>query len=303
MIEITHKTIIASLTSETRKALMERSDMEGIKQTVCHFGLIILCSVYLYFRLPLWQFFVPIQGLLLVFLFTALHETIHGTPFKTTWLNTAIAHLCGFIIFLPAQWFKLFHFAHHRHTNSADLDPELATPKPQTVFEYFKYLSGIPVEISLLKTLINNAMGENQDDFIANNHHRKITNESRIYLLIYALLALISWLSSSLLLLWLWLIPIVIGQPFLRTYLLAEHVFCPQVNNMLLNSRTTITTGFVRFLAWNMPYHAEHHSLPSVPFHKLPEFHQYLKEHLGTIDNGYSAFHKKMITEVSTKTL
>jgi len=299
MTEITHKTIIASLAPETRKALMKRSDLAGIKQAVCHFGLILLCGLYFYFRLPLWQFFVPVQGILIVFLFTALHETIHGTPFKSSWLNSLISHICGFIIFLPAAWFKHFHFAHHRHTNDIDLDPELATPKPKTLFEYYYYLTGIPVGISLLKTLVNNALGKNQDTFVARNHHKTITNESRTYLLIYALLFIISLLLSSTILLWLWLIPMMIGQPFLRAYLLAEHALCPQVNNMLLNSRTTLTNRFIRFLAWNMPYHAEHHSLPSVPFHKLPELHQHLKDHLATIENGYSEFHNKIVTRLS----
>ena len=39
---------------------------------------------------------------------------------------------------------------------------------------------------------------------------------------------------------------------------------------MLENSRTTYTNALVRFLAWNMPFHAEHHAWPSIPFHALP---------------------------------
>lgn len=33
---------------------------------------------------------------------------------------------------------------------------------------------------------------------------------------------------------------------------------------------------FYRKLAWNMPYHAEHHAWPSVPFHFLPFVHKLL---------------------------
>ena len=78
---------------------------------------------------------------------------------------------------------------------------------------------------------------------------------------------------SSPALLWVWIVPILLGQPFLRAYLLAEHARCPHVANMLENTRTTFTTALVRLIAWNMPFHAEHHAYPAVPFHKLPRFH------------------------------
>ena len=57
----------------------------------------------------------------------------------------------------------------------------------------------------------------------------------------------------------LWILPVLLGQPVLRLYLLAEHGDCPQVTNMFENTRTTFTTALMRFLAWNMPYHVEHH--------------------------------------------
>ena len=299
MTEITHQTVITSLDTKTRKALLERSDFAGIKQAVSHFGLILICSLYIYLRLPLWPIFLVVQGILLVFLFTALHETIHRSAFKTAWMNSVIAHICGFIIFLPAQWFKHFHFAHHRYTNQAQLDPELVVSKPQTLFEYFKYLSGIPVGISLAKTIFINAMNKNNDSFVASSFSNHITNEARVYLSIYALLAFASVVLNTTVLLWLWLIPMALGQPFLRAYLLAEHALCPDVDNMLINSRTTLTNALIRFIAWNMPYHAEHNSLPSVPFHKLPELHRHLKEYLGTVENGYIDFHKKMIKDIT----
>lgn len=32
-------------------------------------------------------------------------------------------------------------------------------------------------------------------------------------------------------------------------------------------ARATLTLSLVRLFAWNMPYHAEHHTYPAVPFH------------------------------------
>ena len=56
---------------------------------------------------------------------------------------------------------------------------------------------------------------------------------------------------------------------------------------MLENTRTTFTTALVRLIAWNMPFHAEHHAYPAVPFHKLPRFHEFVRQHLRTTERGY----------------
>jgi len=62
---------------------------------------------------------------------------------------------------------------------------------------------------------------------------------------------------------------------------------------MLENTRTTFTTRFMRVLAWNMPYHAEHHAYPIVPFHKLPAFHAIAQGHLKQTERGYIRFNRK----------
>ena len=79
-------------------------------------------------------------------------------------------------------------------------------------------------------------------------------------------------------------------QDIHQLYLLAEHGRCPAVADMFDNTRTTLTTTAVRFLAWNMPYHVEHHSAPNVPFHHLPDLHAHISEHLRCTSQGYTIF-------------
>jgi len=43
----------------------------------------------------------------------------------------------------------------------------------------------------------------------------------------------------------------------------------------------------VRFLMWNLPYHAEHHLFPNIAFHNLPEAHRHLRPHLKYVAKGY----------------
>ena len=56
-----------------------------------------------------------------------------------------------------------------------------------------------------------------------------------------------------------------------RAYLLAEHTGCAHGNDMLENTRTTYTNAWVRFFAWNMPYHAEHHAYTGLAFPRIAQ--------------------------------
>ena len=89
-----------------------------------------------------------------------------------------------------------------------------------------------------------------------------------------------------------WLLPLLLGQPFLRLFLLAEHAGCPHEPDMLKNSRTTHTNPLVLFLSWNMPYHTAHHSFPAVPFHQLSTFNRHIEQYTSVTANGYCTFHR-----------
>ena len=95
-----------------------------------------------------------------------------------------------------------------------------------------------------------------------------------------------------------WLVPAILGQPILRLYLLAEHTLCPLIPDMLRNSRTTLTLLPVRFIAWNMPYHAEHHALMAIPFHALPRAHALFRERIDHLTPGYSTFHRQLLAAI-----
>jgi fatty acid desaturase len=293
-----HRDLIASLSNEERARLTERSDRPGLVHLGIHWGLILLLGTAIGLRVPGWWLLILPQGILIVFLFTLLHEASHKTPFRSEWLNSLAARVSGFLLLLGPEWFRYFHFAHHRHTQDPDNDPELATPKPETIAQYLVHVSGLPVYWGELKGLILNAFGRGKASYILPKAEAKIQREAVVMLGLYAFLALISvWLQTALLL-WVWIVPALLGQPFLRLYLLAEHGRCPFVANMLENSRTTATNRIVRFLAWNMPFHAEHHSYPAVPFHKLPEFHAIVETHLRETERGYARFNANYIASL-----
>jgi len=292
---IDHRKLMASLSREQQGALTAKSDWAGLVHLAIHALALTVTATLIQLAVPLWQLLLPVHGILLVFLFTTLHETIHKTAFATGWINDAVARICGFLIVLPPNWFRYFHFAHHRHTNDPDHDPELASPKPQLLAAYALNVSGFPVWVFHVKTLFRNAFGKCNDRFVPKRGLAKVKTEAQIMLTLYALFAVGSVAFANPVLLWLWVLPAILGQPFLRLYLMAEHGRCPPVANMFENSRTTFTNTVMRRLAWNMPYHAEHHANPVVPFHKLPDFHELAKAHLKQTENGYVRFQAKTI--------
>ncbi|MET2827649.1 fatty acid desaturase family protein [Mesorhizobium shangrilense] len=290
-----HRDIVASLTPEERGRLTAKSDVAGLVQLGAHWGAIVVIGSLIAAKVPFWPLLMLPQGILIVFLFTLLHETVHRTAFETQWLNDAVARVSSLALALPADWFRYFHFAHHRFTQDPENDPELASPKPETLRRYLVHVSGIPVWWSHLKTLYSNATGSPLDSYVPPKGRPKVRAEARAMIAFYVVvLALALWFKATTLL-YVWIIPALLGQPFLRLYLLAEHGRCPFVANMLENTRTTLTNWVVRKLAWNMPFHAEHHAYPGVPFHQLPEFHALIERHLKVVEPGYVSFHEKYI--------
>ena len=100
---------------------------------------------------------------------------------------------------------------------------------------------------------------------------------------------------GSTLLLDLWVLPALLGQPFLRLFLLAEHSGCPQTDDMLVNSRTTQTSKPLQWLCWNMNRHSAHHAYPALPFHALPAADRLLADQTKTRANGYLAVHREIL--------
>jgi fatty acid desaturase len=47
-----------------------------------------------------------------------------------------------------------------------------------------------------------------------------------------------------------------------------------------------------------MPYHAEHHAYPALPFHALPKAHALLKARIAVQAPGYIAVHREIIMQL-----
>lgn len=281
------------LDKQTLAPLLQKSDARGLVHFALHLGLFAATGALVWLALPTWWLALPamlLHGILLVAFFAPAHETIHRTAFRARWLNTAVGWWCGLLLLLPPDYFRAFHFAHHAGTQDPARDPELAYPKPATWRQYLWHVSGLPYWIYQARIMVTHALGRVPEPFANDRMKAKIVTEARLLLGLVALLVAGSIALQTWALLWLWVIPGLLGQPFLRLYLLAEHWGCPQVPDMLANTRTTRTNAAVRFLAWNMPFHVEHHAYPAVPFHALPRVHALIGHQAKVVAPGYGAF-------------
>jgi fatty acid desaturase len=242
-----------------------------------------------------------LHGIVLVFLFAPLHESVHRTAFRSPRLNDAVAWACGLVLLLPPNWFRAFHFAHHRHTQIEGLDPELEAKRVETWPDYLIHLSGWRYWKGSAALILRNARGRAGAPFVSPRLEPRLVREARIMLAVYALIATLSLAFRSDAALVYWVLPALLGQPFLRAYLLAEHTGLPFVENFWENTRTTLTGRPVRFLAWNMPFHTEHHVNPAVPFHALPALHKRERAKLKAVSPGYAAFHRDWQRRLSSQ--
>src|SRR5437868_11566197 len=159
-------------------------------------------------------------------------------------------------------------------------DPELIFPKAKNRREYLTELSGLTFWWRRLLDYPRLALGLARDlPFVPAAARHAIALSMSAQMAIYlAAAAAIGFGYDGVLIYW--FIPVVLAQPFLRALLVAEHTGCSQDQNGLSNTRTTAASFPIRLLMWNMPFHAEHHLYPAVPFHHLPALHGQVRDRL-----------------------
>jgi fatty acid desaturase len=293
---------VRSLDRETVRRLSQRSDARGFLQLGAHVALLCASGTLVWAsRGRLWL--APallMHGIVLTFLFCPLHETIHRTAFASRWPNEIVAWVCGAVLMLPPEYFRCFHYTHHRFTQDPTRDPELAQPPPSTVASYLWRVSGLPYWHDRLTVTLRHALtGRTNEAYIAPAKSALVVREARILWALYlGIIAASLYFHRADALIY-WVIPALLGQPFLRLFLMAEHTHCALSDDMLANTRTTCTNAAVRLLTWRMPYHAEHHCVPSVPFHALGKLNALVGERVEVRAAGYVALHRELLRQLT----
>ncbi|MDF1748571.1 MAG: fatty acid desaturase [Alphaproteobacteria bacterium] len=290
------------LTRRELKQLMRRSNAPAFLHLAGIVGLILVTSGLIHLSYETW-WIVPamfLQGVLLVHLFAPQHETVHYTLFRTRWLNDVMGTLFGFIIMLPHQHFRYEHCDHHTFTQLPGRDPELI-PLPATLAGYFYYISSIPYWRNKGTELFRHICGrlsKEEKRFLPVSVRPVIFWEARAMALAYAAIIgfcfYADWWAPA----FYWWLPVLLGEPVMRAVRLTEHVGRPTIRDMGQNTRTNLVSWPLRFLCWNMNYHAEHHYAASVPYHALPALHRRITGLVYVEPRGYWGAHVDIIRQL-----
>ena len=278
--------------------LNTRSDARGATRAAIHLAL-ILATGWLVALAP-GVLVLPamlLAGAVQAALFAPLHETCHYTAFKSRRANAVLGWLVALTALRNWHFYQQFHLAHHKHTQDPENDPELSPPPPGDLPAYLARVLGLTYWKAQLTVWARGWRGDlSAYPFIHPAVAPRVIASIRAGSALTLALALAAGLAfgwEAVLLFWVG--PQLLGQPLLRLYLLTEHTGCTEDANGLTNTRTMLTVAPVRLLMWEMPFHAEHHLYPFIPFHRLRDAHALLRDRLGQVGPGYVRWHRDHI--------
>lgn len=285
------------------RALQQRSDAKGLVQFLSHLFIIVATGALYAFALernfawPAVALLLITYGFTLVTMFAGMHETVHRTAFASLWLNNSAAWFAGLLSFYNSTFYRHYHGWHHRFTQLPGKDPELDDKKPTSLAAYVLELSGIPWWIGKLRTYATLTLGRTEAyPYLNDKTGRDAIRSVRLQVAAYGLAIAVSLALGKPLFVTYWLLPVAAAQPLLRAILLAEHTGCSQDSDAMSNTRSTYTVWPVRLLMWQMPFHAEHHRYPSLPFFALARAHVFIGPHLAHIAHrGYGGMHAELL--------
>ena len=274
------------LDKKTLKRLMRRQDKPALIHFGLFFGSLILLALITTLLWGSW-WAAPVYilyCLIWAFATSAVHETCHGSPFKTRWLNEACLFISGWMMQMEPVAARWGHAGHHSYTHFDKGDTELALANPLPMGEFLRQVSGLGAVHRYYHELLMLCFMRQVpriEGIIPEQEMPKAARNARwimgTYLLVLAWsIASASWLPAALLLL-----PRFVGAPAVGVFRVTQHAgLAMNVQDHRQTTRTFYTNPVFEFLYFRMNYHVEHHMYPLVPFYNLPELHRLVKDQL-----------------------
>ncbi|MDA1284282.1 MAG: fatty acid desaturase [Proteobacteria bacterium] len=284
------------------KPFLKRNNINGIIHLFLHLFLIFISGLIIFLAPNIYIKVIAMiaHGTFIAFLYAGLHECVHKTAFINRKLNEIVGYTLGFIIFRSFLNGRYRHIAHHTFTQHPEKDPD-KVKFPEKYSDYIKQVTGFVIWVRIIENLIRHSLGkinENEKEYIPSSDIKSLIRESRFMMLGYFIVILVSVYFSTTFFLIYWIIPRVLGEPFIRFVRMVEHTGREETADMIHNTRTSFPSLFLRFLYWNMPFHIEHHLYSNVPFHSLPEFHKLIKPHTDEMEPSIISVHIDILKQI-----
>lgn len=291
------------LSKKEIKPLAKRNNISGLINFIGHMSILAATGYLVFLSLGTW-WIVPAMiahAVVMAFLFAPVHECSHGTPFRSRWLNETVYWIVCLIYMVPPTFFRYAHATHHTYTQIRGMDPDML-PENMTIWQYMYYVSTVEFWKRGIKWFLFHPFGKiesSQGYYIPESELPRVFREARIIMIIYGVIALAAVYFQSWAPVIYWVIPRLVGEPFMRWIRVAEHGGCPETADLRENTRTTKTSSLIYFLFWNMPYHSEHHLCPMVPFHALGKLHEKVKGKLHPVGESYPKVHGEVLRDIN----
>lgn len=271
--------------SEVMRGLLQRRNRPAIRDTVLWFTLIIGIGWIAALLWGSWWFLLPYLAYCALYASTSdsrWHESLHGTAFRTDWMNSVLYEIASFMLMRESVEQRWSHIRHHSDTIIVGRDPEIIVPRPPDIRAMVLSLFGLASYPRYFYRILLHSSGRTtarERTFIPVTEFPGLFVRARIYVVAYAfILALSAFTGSILPLLYVGLVNLF-GSWLLLVYALTQHTgLAENVLDHRLNCRTVYMCFIHRYLYWNMNYHLEHHMFPLVPYHALPRLHDVVKD-------------------------
>jgi Na+-transporting NADH:ubiquinone oxidoreductase subunit F len=267
---------------EMRK-LLERRDGPAIRDTLIWFVLIVSSAVAGFMLWGTWWVIIPffVYGVMIgTTTDSRWHESLHGTAFKTDWMNNALYEFSAFLVSRESTRWRWSHTRHHSDTLIIGRDQEIAVVPPDVLGTLLRIVN-INTMYYFVRSVLRHCTGRldaEEKTFIPESDYGKVVRVARIYFAVYATVIGLSIYTGSILPLMYVGLPNFYGAWLMFVYGFTQHAILPQnVLDHRLNCRTVYMNTLNRYLYWNMNYHVEHHMFPLVPYHALPRLHEIVK--------------------------
>ncbi|MDA7838421.1 fatty acid desaturase [Candidatus Pelagibacter sp.] len=294
---------------EVLKELSKKSDLKGLQHILVFFGLLIITGILAYITWGTWWsvFWFLVYGNIYSFSNPLWHETGHKTAFKSKFLNEFFYYISSFMSnFEPTRW-RYTHFVHHGNTYSTEnpFDHEIEygndlkeTPKGLIV-NIIPFLDLVFIKKHISFEIFQHAFGiktKVMEECIPENAQAKAILNSRIYVVVWSLIALWSILALSWMPILYFLLPHFYGKTLHKLVAFTQHAgLARNIKDHRFSTREMHLNPILSFLYWKMEYHLTHHMFPTVPSYNLDKLHHHIKDQLPKTNNGLIDAYREII--------
>ncbi len=268
----------------TIRKLLERRDGPAIRDTLLWFGLLALTGTATAYFWGTWWAVLPYLVFAVLYATASdsrWHECSHGTAFRTDWMNSVIYEIASFMVMRESVVWRWSHTRHHSDTIVVGRDPEIQVPRPPNMKGFVLSLWAVSGYRTYFPNLLKHAAGRvsaDEQTFIPESEFPRIFRNARICVAIYLAVIAAAIFFQTWLPIFLFILPQFFGTWLMIIHNTTQHAgLAENVLDHRLNCRTVYMNPISRFIYWNMNYHTEHHMFPLVPYHRLPELHEAIK--------------------------